>query len=193
VAPHTHLRLRLADADNHADAEPHELRFSDPRRFGELLLVDAVGFTERFGLDRLGPDALGVPKKRFAERLRATDRRIKGVLLDQRVLAGVGNIYADEACHAAGVAPRRKAADLTDAEIAALHHALGAVLRRAVKHNGTTIRDYVDGRGASGGFQDFLRVYGRAGLPCKKCGAEVQMDRTTVAGRATCWCPQCQK
>ena len=184
-APHTHLRLRLGDG-------AEELRFSDARRFGELWVYRPDAWYRRFGPHRLGPDALRITTGDLAKRLRLARRRLKAVLLDQRAVAGIGNIYADEVLFESSLNPARSANRLRPEESARLHHAVGSVLRRAIRCNGTSIRDYVTAEGVPGEFQERLNVYGRADLPCKKCSTRIELTRTVVTGRATYWCPVCQ-
>lgn len=185
LLPHTHLRLALDDGSQ-------ELRFVDPRRFGELCLYSPDRWSERFGPKKLGPDALKITQRQYHEILATTERRLKAILLDQRSVAGIGNIYADEILFAARINPSRRGCELANAEVASLHQATGAVLRQAIRHNGTSIRDYVTGEGVPGEFQEFLRVYGRAELPCRVCSTPIQRTRTIVSGRSTHWCPICQ-
>src|SRR5439155_18638460 len=123
--------------------------------------------------------------------VRGTSRTLKAILLDQRVVAGVGNIYADEACFLAKLHPRRKGKSLTRAEADRLPEAIEAVLTRAIERRGSTIRDYVGGSGLRGGFQTEFAVYGRTGEPCPVCGASIGCVR--LAGRASHFCPECQK
>jgi formamidopyrimidine-DNA glycosylase len=116
---------------------------------------------------------------------------VKAALLDQRGIAGLGNIYVDEICHRAGVRPTRRCSRLTRAERARLHAAVTAVLLAAIRNRGSTIDDYRDLWNAQGSHQEELRVYGRSGLPCPGCGTVLR--RTVVAGRGTTYCPQCQR
>jgi formamidopyrimidine-DNA glycosylase len=116
---------------------------------------------------------------------------VKAALLDQSGIAGLGNIYVDEACHVAGVRPTRRAHRLTRRERLALHGAIRAVLVKAVANRGTTVDDYRDLWNATGSNQEELRVYGRGGEPCFGCGAVLR--RTVVAGRTTVYCPRCQR
>lgn len=185
VARHTHLRLGL-------DEGGEELRFIDPRRFGELALYSPAGIAARFGAPRLGPDATRVTRRQLAASVTRAHRRLKAILLDQRVVAGIGNIYADEILFAARLAPQTLGTELAPPEIDRLHRALRRVLARAIRHNGTSIRDYVTGQGVPGDFQRLLRVYGRAKLPCKICQHPIELNRGIVTGRATHWCPACQ-
>jgi formamidopyrimidine-DNA glycosylase len=123
--------------------------------------------------------------------LRSTTRTVKAALLDQRGVAGLGNIYVDEACHLAGVRPQRRCHTLTRAQRAALHAAIPAVLVSAIGNRGSSIDDYRDLWNAKGSNQERLQVYGRGGRPCLRCGAI--LERATVAGRTTVWCPACQR
>ena len=123
--------------------------------------------------------------------LRSTTRTLKAALLDQRGVAGLGNIYVDEACHLAGVRPQRRCNTLTRAQRAALHAAIPAVLVSAIRNRGSSIDDYRDLWNAKGTNQERLQVYGRGGQPCFRCGAILR--QATVAGRTTVWCPACQR
>ncbi len=167
------------------------LSYCDPRQFGSLRVVDAAGLERR--LQEFGPEPLD---KKFTpgvlRRVLAGSRTsIKALLLDQKRIAGIGNIYADEVLFASGVDPRRRADSLTRAEADRLHGNIKRILRRAIVERGTTVSDYVDAAGRRGGYQRFLRVYGRAGKECPVCGGTVQ--RLQVAGRGTHYCPKCQK
>lgn len=170
------------------------LIFRDPRRFGGLWsLPTRAALAERWS--ELGPDALEITGSVLWSRLRARNDQpkrtsIKAALLDQRVLAGVGNIYADEACFRAGIDPRRQAGSLSRAQIDRLAREVRFVLARAVAAGGSTLRDYVDANGTAGEAQLLHAVYGRAGLACVVCGRPLSSDR--VAQRATVWCPRCQ-
>ena len=185
VLPHTHLRLAL-------DEGGEELRFSDARRFGELLLCDPQAMETRFGPDRLGPEATQITLPELSSVVGKTRRSVKVVLLDQRAIAGIGNIYADEVLFEARLDPALPARDLQSEEVTGLHRAIRSILRRAIRHSGTTIRDYVTSRGVPGEFGKYLRVYGRVDQPCKKCSFPIELRRTIIAGRPTCWCPRCQ-
>lgn len=184
-APHTHLRLLLSIGRQ-------ELRFSDSRRFGELYLCNATERKTRFGPTHLGPDALAIRPRDLAHRLTHTRRSIKAALLDQRVVAGVGNIYADEILFAAAIAPMTPAWRAVQPSGAPLLKAVRDVLNAAIRHNGTTIRDYVTADGVPGQFQQRLAVYGRDKQPCRRCATAIELSRTIVSGRATYWCPRCQ-
>ena len=176
VAPHTHLELDLGS---------ERLRFRDPRRFGGLWWVGR-GSAD----DGIGPEPLGLRPAELLRRLNRTTRAVKNALLDQRVVAGLGNIYVDEALHAAGIHPLKPADRLTADDVGRLSRAIKATLRRAIRHRGSTLRDYRDADGAAGGFQRLHRVYDRAGEPCARCRQAI--DRIVLGGRSTHFCPCCQ-
>ena len=167
-----------------------ELRLRDPRRFGS-----AEFFPDRAALEAamnasLGPEPFGLDAGYFRTAVRGTARNLKALLLDQTLVAGVGNIYADEACFRAKLHPGRAGKSLTPAECDALREAIEAVLTKAVASRGSTIRDYVGGSGLRGGFQNEFAVYGRTGAPCPACGTAIECAR--YAGRASHYCPSCQ-
>ncbi|MDI6873363.1 bifunctional DNA-formamidopyrimidine glycosylase/DNA-(apurinic or apyrimidinic site) lyase [Candidatus Solincola sp.] len=181
---HTHLVFRLEDG--------RELLFVDPRTFGETALLREGDFRPLPGLHRLGPEPLD---ERFTlGELRRALRgrcRIKAALLDQSRVAGIGNIYADEALHRAGIHPLRHLDELSPREVTRLHRAIREVLREAIERGGSSVSDYVDTRGEKGNFQDHHRVYRRAGKPCPRCGEMICRKR--LAGRSTYFCPRCQR
>ncbi len=167
------------------------LVFRDPRRFGGLWVFGSPSELRRSRWTRLGPDALLVNPSTLAERLKRTRRSIKAVLLDQRVIAGIGNIYADEILFAARIHPLSMAAGLGPVKQRALGSAIPRVLTQALRAGGSTIRDYRDGTGRPGRFASQHRVYGRAGLPCHRCGRPLESLR--VAQRSTVFCGTCQR
>lgn len=184
-AAHTHLRATLDDG--------RELRFDDARRFGRVVLgpaatLEARGVLPALGMEPLSEDFSAV---RLAAYLRGTRRTVKAALLDQRGVAGLGNIYVDEVCHLAGVRPTRRCHLLTRAQRTALHEAIPVVLRGAIANRGSSIDDYRDVWNARGSNQERLQVYGRGGSPCLRCGAVLR--RTTLAGRTTVYCSACQR
>lgn len=182
---HIHATWRVTAADG----SRWRLVFRDARRFGGLWHVpDAASLAERWA--SLGPDALSLTPTALAGVCTGAKRAVKAVLLDQRAVAGVGNIYADEACFAAGIDPHRTATTLTPGEVDALAREIRRILADAIERGGSTLRDYVDAEGTQGGAQRVHRVYGRAGLPCTRCGDPLSTDR--LAQRATVWCPRCQ-
>jgi len=178
--PHTHARLTLSSGK--------ELRFVDPRRFGRLDYKD-LRLSEAFLTP--GSEPLAIAPKAFAALFRNRRLPIKAALLNQSLLAGVGNIYADESLFRAGIRPRRIAGRLSRAELESLRHALQQVLRRAIRLGGSSVSDYVNAAGEPGFFQMEHCVYQRTGLPCRRCGATIR--RIAIAGRSSHYCPHCQR
>jgi formamidopyrimidine-DNA glycosylase len=175
VPPHTHLILSLADG--------RELRFVDPRRFGRLSIAHEP---------YLGPGAepTTISPDDFADLFKGRKLAIKAALLNQSILHGVGNIYADESLFRAGIRPRRQAGRLTRAELYRLHAALQKVLAHAIKLGGSSVSDYVDADGIRGFFQLEHKVYSRAGELCHDC--QTPLKKIIVGGRTTIYCPTCQ-
>ncbi|MEO2092000.1 MAG: bifunctional DNA-formamidopyrimidine glycosylase/DNA-(apurinic or apyrimidinic site) lyase [Gemmataceae bacterium] len=182
LATHTHFTFDLDDGN--------QLRYRDARRFGSVEWFPPGTDVEAHLGEKLGPEPFGLPAQPFRDAVRASKRTLKAILLDQSVVAGVGNIYADESLHRAKLHPETRGADLTDADCDRLRKAIEAVLTRAIDSRGSTIRDYVGGSGLRGGFQTEFAVYGRGGEGCPKCGAEIEVLR--VAGRSSHFCPACQ-
>ena len=169
-----------------------ELRFRDPRRFGSIsYFADQAGVDAFFTADRLGPEPFALDPAGWRESLKRTHRCLKAVLLDQTVIAGVGNIYADEALFEARLHPTLTANGVTLHQADALRRAVVRVLKRAIARRGSTIRDYLDGNGKAGGYQHEFRVYGRTGQPCSRCKTPVASIR--LAGRSTHFCSGCQR
>lgn len=166
------------------------LTFDDPRRFGGVWAYPTFDLLRQHRWASLGPDALTISPAQLAEVLQGGRTSIKAALLDQTRLAGVGNIYADEALFLAHIAPRRLAGRLAPPEVAALAAAVTSTLRDAVAARGSTLRDYRDGEGERGSGTALHRVYGRGGKPCLVCGTPLR--QATIAQRTTVWCPQCQ-
>jgi formamidopyrimidine-DNA glycosylase len=179
---HTHLVLVFADG-------PPDLCYRDVRRFGRIALLGPGETSPR--LERLGPDALGLDGPTLRARLRGRRAPIKALLLDQHVVAGVGNIYADEALFRARIRPLTPAGRLSAARCARLAEALTGVLERAIETGGSSIRDYRHPDGGAGAYQDERLVYGREGEPCRACGRPIR--RIVLAGRACHHCPRCQR
>ncbi len=165
-----------------------ELRWADVRKFGVWQIVDRLVELER----RLGPEPLSrsFTWHALAQRLAGRRAPVKAVLLDQRRIAGVGNIYADEALHLARIHPATPAGELADDQTRRLHRALRSVLRQGIRNFGSSFRDFVNAFGEEGRNREHLRVYGRAGEPCPRCGAPI--ERIVVASRGTHYCPRCQ-
>jgi formamidopyrimidine-DNA glycosylase len=167
-----------------------ELRLRDQRRFGSAEVFADRAVVEAGMNAELGPEPFGLDPEYFRAAVRGTGRTLKAILLDQKVVAGVGNIYADEACFRAGLHPGRHGKKLARAECDRLRDAVEAVLARAVEARGSTIRDYIGGSGLRGGFQDEHAVYGRADQPCRTCATAIALAR--YAGRASHFCGSCQ-
>ena len=177
VAKHTHAILKLSSG--------RELRFVDPRRFGRLSVASSAGF------DTSGVEPLEVDLDRFVELFRGRKTPIKSALLNQKLLRGVGNIYADESLFRAGLRPRRRALSITHEQLRKLHLAIQEVLKEAIALGGSSVSDYVNADGEEGFFQLQHRVYGREGEPCLICKTPIK--RVVIAGRSSHYCPECQK
>jgi formamidopyrimidine-DNA glycosylase len=180
VPPHTHVFFELDDG--------RELRYTDIRRFGRILLVPQ----SRIALfrDRLGAEPLEITLEEFFTRFGSRRARVKALLLDQGVLRGVGNIYADESLFRARIHPARIASNLTPTQLTALHQSVREILTAAIRLRGSSISDYVDSDGNRGEFQLRHRVYQREGKPCTRCREKIR--RVIVAGRSSHFCPRCQ-
>jgi formamidopyrimidine-DNA glycosylase len=178
---HTHLRLRFEDGGP-------EVFLRDVRKFGKVLLLERGESHPR--LARLGVDALETTGKFLHAALRGRAASVKALLLNQSLISGVGNIYADEALFRAGVRPARRAGRVTRRECERLAAAIREVLERSIETGGSSIRDYVTPDGSDGFYQDERCVYARGGEPCPSCGSAIR--RTTVAQRGTHYCPSCQ-
>jgi formamidopyrimidine-DNA glycosylase len=182
IARHTHAILKLVSG--------REMRFVDPRRFGRLAVV-RTDSPEAAGFAAPGDEPLESLADRFVDLFRGRKTPIKSALLNQKLLSGVGNIYADESLFRSGIRPRRRAASLTRQELHKLHAAVQEVLREAIALGGSSVSDYVDADGEEGFFQLQHRVYGREGEPCLVCGAPIK--RVVIAGRSSHYCDHCQK
>ncbi len=167
------------------------LFFRDPRRFGGLWCFDSLETLESERWSRLGPDALAIKAAILSERLRRTTRAVKTALLDQRVVAGIGNIYADEILFRAAVDPRSSAHRVPAAKHRDIARAARAILASAISAGGSSIRDYRDGNGRAGRFVQRHKVYGRAGHACVRCRTTLRLLR--LAQRSTVFCPSCQE
>jgi formamidopyrimidine-DNA glycosylase len=181
IRPHTHLRLALDDGNR-------ELRFADTRRFGGLSFYELRDGSTPPGLADLGLEPLDMTIAQFRRTL-ARDRQVKALLMDQRNVAGLGNIYCDEALHRAGIHPRALAIELDAPRSARLCRAIRTVLREAIRHEGTTIINFAHPDGP-GNFKHRLRAYGRETEPCRACRAPIV--REVIAGRSSYYCPCCQ-
>jgi len=174
---HTHLIV---------DVGRIQIRFVDPRRFGGIFWIGTSTTSD----DLLGPEPLTVRAAALSKKIVASRRAIKSVLLDQAVLAGMGNIYADEALFVATIHPTTLACNLSITDINLLTRAIKRVLRKAIRHRGSTLRDYRDANGETGGFQMLHNVYARQDKPCRTCKSTIV--RIVVGGRSTHFCPKCQ-
>jgi formamidopyrimidine-DNA glycosylase len=179
VKKHTHLVMTLADGGT-------QLRFQDPRRFGGVFWLGCETAEEG-----LGPEPLTLKPARLATALARTRRPIKSALLDQRLIAGLGNIYADECLFLAQVHPLTLANALSMEQVGRLNRAIKQVLRRAIAARGSTLRDYVDADNAPGEYRSKHQVYGREGEACRRCRTTI--ERIVLTGRSTCFCPRCQR
>jgi formamidopyrimidine-DNA glycosylase len=177
---HTHGRFELNDA---------MLVYNDARQFGRIEFSPGTLVPPRIAA--LGPEPLTIEAPEFVARLRARSTKVKPLLLDQSFLAGLGNIYVDEALFRAAIHPMAKAARLSKPRALDLHRAIVEVLRVAIEHRGSSISDYVDADGERGGFQALHQAYGREGEPCVRCGGRIK--RIVVAQRGTHYCPACQR
>jgi formamidopyrimidine-DNA glycosylase len=178
---HSHVIFVLDDG--------RELRYTDPRRFGRMAYL--AGETLATELLRFGAEPLLVTAEEFARRIRGSRARVKALLLDQRVLRGVGNIYADESLWSARIHPAKSGAQLTAQEAESLRKALQKILRKAIQMRGSSISDFVDSEGVAGEYQQHHKAYGREGEKCFRCGAKIK--RIIVAGRSSYFCAVCQR
>lgn len=181
---HTHVIFHLESGE--------ELRYLDVRKFGRMSLVPKGQEFKHKSLAKLGPEPVAEEFKLDAmqEFLTRRTKAIKGVLLDQHIVVGIGNIYADEILYEAKIHPSRPANSLTAAEEELLYKAIISILAKAVKKGGTTIRSYENAFGENGNYQDYLKVYGKTGEDCPRCGTPI--EKIKVAGRGTHFCPTCQ-
>ncbi len=171
--------------DAHASRNT-QLRFKDPRRFGGIFWLGSESAETN-----IGPEPLSLRAKHLAPRLARTKRAIKNALLDQRLIAGLGNIYVDESLHAAKIHPLTRADKLKPDQITRLTESIKQVLNKALKHRGSTLRDYVDAQGAKGDFQRLHKVYNRQRRPCTTCKTPIK--KIVLGARSTCFCPKCQQ
>lgn len=183
VLPHTHFVLSFENF-------PQQLIYSDIRRFGRIALTSCEKEARPKGVGRLGPEPGDWTPEDFASELKARRARIKSLLLNQNLIAGLGNIYADESLHRAGIHPLKRAHRISHAGLHRLHGAICEVLEEAVRWGGSSIDDYRHLDGSPGEFQKFHRVYGRKGEECPNCGGPIR--KIQLSGRSASFCPQCQ-
>ncbi len=184
LAPHTHLTVTLDDG--------WRLDFVDPRKFGRIYLFLGRDALDTFLDERLGPEPLEIGRTELDRLLERRRGRLKALLLDQSFLAGIGNLYADEILWEARLHPERSVESLNARERGRLHTAIQQVLSSAIERRGTSLSDYVDAAGEQGTNQDFLQVYGRAGMPCPRPRCRRPIVRTVVSQRGTWLCTHCQ-
>jgi formamidopyrimidine-DNA glycosylase len=181
---HTHFVFTLDDAN--------ELRFRDVRRFGSVIYyADRVALDQFFKQAELGPEPFDLDMSYWRDALKKSNRNLKAILLDQTIVAGVGNIYADESLFEARLHPTTLGSKVTAKQAESLRDAVIRVLTRAIEQRGSSIRDYIGGSGLKGQFQDEFCVYGRKGERCVRCAGTI--EKMTLAGRSTHFCPKCQR
>lgn len=181
LPPHTHVRMAL-------DGGKQEIRYRDVRRFGRIRCLTRAELDRIFG--RLGPDAREIAEEQFLAALRGRHGAIKSWLMNQQLISGIGNIYADESLFAARIHPLTQAGRLSPESARLLLRAIRKVLNRAVELQGTSFRDYIDIEGRPGNFLPRLAAYQRTGRPCRRCGEAIR--RVIVSGRSSHFCPHCQ-
>lgn len=200
-----HMRMtgRLNYYADHKDPEKHthvvltlergEVHFSDVRKFGRIQAIPTPLCVKESSLSKLGPEPLEAEftPAVLKERLGKKKVTLKTALLDQHILAGMGNIYVDESLFRAGISPKRRVDTLSEEEIVKLHQAIQTVLQAGIDAQGTSFRDYRDANGEKGWFEQDLKVYGRGGQLCQLCGQP--LERLRLAGRTTVFCPKCQQ
>ncbi|MFH2048821.1 MAG: DNA-formamidopyrimidine glycosylase [bacterium] len=177
--------------DDKNNTHPHHLRFNDYRRFGRLRLFYNDELWEQKGLKTLGEEPLLMKADDFISLCKKTRRMIKPALLDQSFIAGIGNIYADEALYASGIHPQRITSTLSKKKLLELHSHIQRLLKKAIRLMGTSVDTYSGVNGKPGGFQKYLLAYGREGEPCSKCGTEIKREK--IGSRSAHFCPRCQK
>lgn len=182
--PHCHVVWQLGGGG--------ELRFIDPRRFGGVWTYTTTRQRDAQRWNVLGPDALNLTPAKLHTALSRTHRSIKAALLDQHLVAGLGNIYVDELLFNCRINPLCPADRLSRVQAASLCRRSRSLLTRAIDQGGSTLRDYTDAQGRAGGYQLSHRVYGRAGLTCRRGGCNATLESGVVVGRTTVWCPSCQ-
>jgi formamidopyrimidine-DNA glycosylase len=182
IAKHTHFIVRFKEG---------QLRFNDVRRFGYLDLVQTRMLTAVPYLASLGPDPLKISKKEFVRLIKSKNRMIKSLLLDQTVISGLGNIYSDEALFRARIHPKKISSRLADEKAGGLYDAVIKILKKAISARGSSVNDYVDGKGERGGYQDHFRVYSREDQPCPRCRHPIKRSR--IGSRSCHYCANCQR
>ena len=191
---HEHLRFRCT-LSSYGSKAARELLYWDRRGLGSVRLFSPKDLENRFGPEKLGPDALAMTAELLRERLGSSQRAVKVALLDQRAVAGIGNMYASEILHVAGVHPARRCEKITRSQWQAIADATQAILTAAIRYEGSTLRNgtYRNALNQEGGYQNHHRVYDRAGKPCPRCGGGSEIKRVVQAQRSTFFCAACQR
>ncbi len=184
VDKHTHFILRFKE-------EARELRFRDVRKFGFISILRSSDVFSLKELKNLGPEPLEISFSRFIDLFRGRKAGLKSLLLKQSFIAGIGNIYSDEILFESKLHPLIRASSLDEDDLKRMFKAMKKILRKAIRSRGSSVRDFVDCEGEEGGYQNFLRVYGRESLPCVVCGEKIV--RIRLSGRSSFFCPGCQK
>lgn len=183
VDKHDHVVFTLSDSDA-------VLRYNDQRKFGKLKVFDTRDEAKLPELKKLGPEALDISSSEFVELFLGRKGRIKPVLLNQQIVSGLGNIYADESLHEARIHPAQKIDLISERKLRSLHQAVRKILLKAIKAGGSSIDNYVQVDGKLGNFQLQHKAYGREGEPCRRCGARIK--RIKLNQRSSYFCPRCQ-
>lgn len=188
---HDHLLLDLTRGGKNDNKKSLRLVFRDVRKFGFVKLVHTAELGQLEGLSKLGPEPLEISRDDFIQLIRTPHRAIKPALLDQTLIAGLGNIYADEALYAARIHPRKLTDQISRMKLAALHNAIQRILTTAIEQMGTTFDSYSGVNGNPGEFQNYLKAYGREGKPCGHCGKKI--TRQVIGQRSAHFCRKCQR
>lgn len=192
--PNDSLIDKLPDKTTRVEFEldnGHWLFFNDVRKFGWVRLIPSIEINEIDFLKKLGPDALNISVEKFVQALRTRKKSIKACLLDQTIVAGCGNIYADEALWLSKIHPSATASKLSRTKFVELHKQLQAILQLSIDKGGSSSKNYVNAEGERGSYLEFANVYQRTGKPCNRCGNEI--TKIKVAGRGTHLCTECQR
>jgi formamidopyrimidine-DNA glycosylase len=171
--------------------DDYSLRFNDYRRFGNIRLLKSDESRQQKGLATLGPEPLEISRNDFIKLFQTTKRMIKPALLDQTFLAGLGNIYADESLFLAGIHPRRLTNTISEKKLIELYGIIQNILKKAISKMGTSVDSFAGVDGKPGGYQTYLKAYGREGEPCWRCGAKIKREK--IGSRSAHYCPRCQK
>jgi formamidopyrimidine-DNA glycosylase len=180
---HDHLNMEFSDKS--------QLRYNDPRKFGKFKLVKSTRIENIGDLKSLGPEPLEITENDFIRLVQTRKGRIKSTLLNQKFIAGIGNIYADEVLFEAKIHPEEKPCNISPNRLKKLHQAIQKILKKAIKSGGSSIDNYLDIEGRQGLFQLQHKVYGKKGRPCLRCGTKIK--RIVVSQRSSYFCPECQK